>query len=261
MSEKRTCIFGEIVIVLVLGLVLVSSLSIKVVSAQAGQVTLVPTDDTYVDSSISNSNYGGQGFLRIQNYQEVILGQTYDYESVVWLKFDLSYVPSGAQVDGAALQLYTDYVSETFNVHAYSCSNNSWTELTLTYLNMPDYNTTSMDSVFVYPLHQYYNWSVVDAVRNALNSGSKTVTIVLLDPFLHSSSTEVVEFYSKEYSSGSPPKLAIHWSGIVPEFPTFLILPFFMIATLIAVVLYKKKTILDKKALVKLKKQYEKEVF
>jgi hypothetical protein len=66
MSEKRIYIFGEIVIVLVLGLLLVSSLSIKTVNAQAGQVTLKPTDDTYVESNNPNSNYGGQNYLSIE---------------------------------------------------------------------------------------------------------------------------------------------------------------------------------------------------
>jgi len=51
MSEKRIHVFREIVIVLVLGLVLVSLSSIRSVYAEGGQITLRPTDDTYVDSS------------------------------------------------------------------------------------------------------------------------------------------------------------------------------------------------------------------
>lgn len=247
MSEKGIHVFSQIVIVLVLSLVLVSILSIRTVNAQAGQATLKPSDDTYVDSGNSNSNYGGQDVVNIQNYQVAILGQTYNYTSVAWLKFDLSFVPDGAEVDGAALQLYKSNYSypELFNVHAYSCSNNSWTELTLTYLNMPSYNKTSMDSVPIATDIQWYNWNVVDAVRNALKSNPKAVTIVLLDPSLHSPSGKVA-FYSKEQGNYLP-KLAIHWSEVVPEFPTFLILPFFMIATLTAVAFYKKKAMQSKR--------------
>jgi hypothetical protein len=227
-------------IILVLGL-LVSSLNIKTVNAQARQTALNPSDDTYVDSTNPNSNYGGRDYLQIKNYQYTLSGQTYINESIVWLKFNLSSVPSGAVVDEATLQLCTDLVTETLNVHAYSCSDNSWTELTLTYSNMPSYNTTSMDSVIVATAAQWYNWSVVDGVRNAQGRNSKAITIVLFDPSPHSSIT-TVWFESKENMFGSFPQLTVHWTAVTPEFPTFFILPLFMIATLIAVIIYKKAT-------------------
>jgi hypothetical protein len=234
-------------------MVLVASFaSIGFVCAQPGQATLKPTDDTFVDSSNPNSNYGGQNYLEIENYQYTVLGQTYNCERIVWLKFDLSSVPNGAVVDEATLQLYTSSVGETFDVHAYSgfdllnvSAVISWTELALTYSNMPGYNATSMDSALVATSDRWYNWSVVDAARNALNSTAKTVTIVLSEPSPHSS-TSNVWFDSKEspvYSTDYSPKLTVHWSGVVPEFPSFLILAMFMIATVLAVVIYKKRTV------------------
>jgi hypothetical protein len=240
MSEKRMDVFREIIIVLVLGLVSVSFLSAKTVNAQAGQATLRPTDDTFVDSNNTSSNYGGQNYLQIENWQNA---QIYDYKSMVWLKFNLSSVPDGAVVDDATLQLYPPIVDETFNVRAYSCPDNSWTELTLTYSNMPAYNTTAMDSVQVGNHHQWYNWTVIDAVRDAFNSTVKTFTIVLFDPSPHNSTTNV-RFDSKEnpvYFTDYSPKLTIHWNDVVPEFPTFLILPFFMTVTLLAVIIYGKR--------------------
>lgn len=239
--RRRIRVFAEIVIIMVLGLVLVSSLRIRTVDAQAGQTTLTPpSDDTYVDSSNPNSNYGGQADLQIENWQYTVQNQTSEWESIVWLKFDLSSIPSGAVVDEATLLLYTSLVGETYDVHAYSCSNNSWAELTLTYSNMPSYNTTSMDSELVATSYQWYNWSVVDAVRNALSSSSSAVTIVLFDPSPHSSAG-TVWFESKEYLLGSPAQLIVHWTAVTPEFPTFLILPLFIIATLVAVTLRKRK--------------------
>lgn len=240
MSEKRIDVFIKIIIVLVLGLVLVSFLSTKTVNAKAGQATLKPTDDTYVDSNNTSSNYGGQNYLQIENWQN---DQIYHYESMLWLKFNLSSVPGGSVIDETTLQLYAPIVDETFNVSAYSCSDNSWTELTLTYSNMPSYNTTSMDSVQVGNHHQWYNWSVVDAVRDAFNSTAKTLTLVLFDPSPHGSAT-IVWFDSKEnpvYFVDYSSKLTIHWSEVVPEFPTFLILPLFMTATLLAVIIYGKR--------------------
>jgi hypothetical protein len=234
-------------LLIALGLViLLFSLSAKSVSAQVGEVTLKPTDDTYVDSSNPNSNYGEQNYLQITNYNSEINSA---YESTVWLKFNLSSVPDGAVIDGAILQLRTSSVNGSFNVNAYSGSDFlnvsavvSWTELTLTYSNMPSYNTTSMDPVLVAANNQWYNWSVVDAVRDALNSTARTGSMVLFDPSPHGLLSSI-SFNSKEFSiSDYAPTLTVHWSGIVPEFPSFLVLPFYIMATLIAVIVYRKRT-------------------
>lgn len=258
MSGKREAIFRGFVIILVLGLVSVSLFGLRIAYAQAGQVTFKPTDDTYVDSSQPNSNYGGQVYLQIDNYstQESVLNQTQTVtdDSIVWLKFDLSFVPEGAVIDEATLQLWKEFASETFKVVAQSCSDNSWTESALTYSNMPSYDTSSGDEAIVAGYNaQWCNWSIVDIVKGSLSSGSAVVTIVLREPSLHGNASEIW-FASKEMnqivgSTGSDiaPKLTIHWSEVAPEFPTFIILPFFMIATLIGVALYKKKAMLHKR--------------
>ena len=247
MSENRIDFVREIVVVLVLGLVLVPTLSIKTVNAQAGEVTLKPTDDTYVDSSNPNSNYGEQNYLQITNYNSEINGNE-THESIVWLKFNLSAVPDGAVIDGSTLQLRTSSGDGSFNVNAYAGSDLlnvsaivSWSELTLTYSNMPSYNMTSMDSVLVEASGQWYNWSVVDAVRDALNSTARTVTTVLFDPSPHGL-LSAIWFDSKESSiSDYAPTLTVRWSGVVPEFQSFLILALFMMATLVAITVCRKK--------------------
>jgi hypothetical protein len=206
-----------------------------VVFAQAGEVTLKPVDDTYVDSYDSNSNYGGQTHLDIQ---------TYEWQRIAWLKFNLSSIPDGAVIGTAALQLYTNVVGETYNVSAYSCSDNSWVELTLTYSDMPSYNTTSMSSVVVASASQRYNWSVVDGVNNALSNNRKSTTIVLREETYHASSTNQVVFDSKEaslyFNNDYSPKLTVHWSDVVPEFSLFLTPALFIMVTLLGVV-WKRK--------------------
>jgi hypothetical protein len=247
MSERRIRISKGVVIVLVLGLVLVSLLSIKAAYAEGGQVTLKPTDDTYVDSRNPKSNYGTQNYLQIVNFNNETNSPPESYECLVWLKFNLSSVPDGAVIDVATLQLYTSSVNMSLNVNAYSGADLlnesaiiSWTELTMTYSNMPYYNTTSMGSVIVDTVGQGYNWSVADAVRNALSSPATKATIVLFDPTPHGL-LQSVTFDSKEFSNSDyAPTLTIHWSEVVPEFPTFLTLPMLMMATLLAVIFYGK---------------------
>jgi hypothetical protein len=130
----------------------------------------------------------------------------------------LSSIPNGAVIGNATLHLWS-FQSGPYTISAYSGSNflnNSvidWTEDTLTYSNMPSYNTTSMDSIAINGANQWYNWSVVDAIRDALSSNSKTATIVLFAPstvYVASS----VGFDSKEIGAGPPdyrPALTIHW--------------------------------------------------
>jgi hypothetical protein len=228
--------------------ILIFSLTVKSVGAQVDQVTLKPTDDTYVDSGSPDSNYGGRNYLQIMNYNSQI-NSNGPHESIVWLKFNLLSVPEGAVIDGATLQLWTSSVNGSFSVNAYSGTDLlnesaiiSWTELTMAYSNMPFYNTTSMDSVLVEASGQWYNWSVLDAVRDALNNTARTMTIVLYDPSPHGL-VSAIWFDSKESSTAYAPMLTVHWSAIVPEFPTFLILALFMIASLPATVIYRKKRI------------------
>lgn len=245
MRRRKFILFMDLAIASSL-VILLSSPYVKttIAYAQAGQVTPKPTDDTYVDSNNTNSNYGGQNDLDIEYW---ILGTAiyqYVYKDLVWLKFDLSTVPNGAAIDEATLQLYAYVVGETFYVHASSCSDNSWTESTLTYSNMPSYNATSMDTAVVAYNNQWYNWSVVDAIINALNSHHKVLTIVLSEPSPRSFASSIL-FYSKEAPvnfTDYSPRLTVHWSTAVSEFPTFLILPLAMATTLIAAILHRKKT-------------------
>jgi len=241
-------------LLVVLGLVLLlSSFSIRTVFAQSGQVELKPTDDTYADSDMPDYILGGREDLLFQNYLFVLDNET--SESIVWLKFNLSSIPDGAVVDEATLHLYENGeiiavpdIMTSFDINAHSCSNDSWTELTLTYSNMPSYNMTSMDSVTVGTSYEWYNWSVVDAVRDALNGTAKTVTIVLEPSYGFS---EPVAFDSKEAPVSNltdyAPELTVHWSSVVPEFPTSLMPPLLVMATTSYLLLCRKKTNLRKK--------------
>lgn len=220
----------EVFAIFVFFLILLPALA-PCVRAQPGSVSLYPTADTYVDSSNPNSNYGAQGSLYVSN--------STISERIAWLKFNLTSVPNIGFVDTATLQLYATIVTETYTVSAHYCSSNSWSELALTYSNMPSYNNTAMDYEMITSGWRWCNWSVLDGVK--VSSGF--VTIVVSETTLRGVDSRVV-FNSKD--SFIAPQLIIHWTD-VPEFPMFLILPLLLVATLMAVIIQKSKVLHSQK--------------
>ena len=200
------------------------------VDAQSGQVTLKPTDDTYI-SFWSDSNYGSSEIMRVS--------LTY----TTWLKFDLSSIPEGAIGITAVLELYTTYeeVTNPHSVVACLILNNSWSEDTITSSNAPYYGGgVELDTEYVANDETWYEWDVTEAVVNATVNNATTISIILRYPW--GVGAPSFSFYSKEASLTKSPKLTIFWTDIIQEFPSFIILPIFMITILLAVIIHKRKT-------------------
>jgi hypothetical protein len=203
--------------VVLLGATFLPACSIRKAGAE-GQLVLDPTDDTYADDYNLESNFGAQDIVKLSSYQPNFLW----YHTDIWLKFDLSSVPAEAAIDSATLQLFAANVTDTYNhTWAYSCANSSWRESTLTFQYFQDYllqdmNFTLMSDVPVSTANQWYNWSVNDAVSDAMSNDRGNVTLVLMvgNGEIHDSSSYAA-FCSKESELGLvyAPKLAIHWSN------------------------------------------------
>jgi hypothetical protein len=171
--------------------------------------TVKATDDTHVDSTNPNEILGGQKYLDVESWGDA----STSYHQIVWLKFSLSDIPDGAEFNQATLQVYAWFLGGDFNVSAYWCSNNSWSESTLTYSNMPEYNAIPIDTVVVATSDEWQSWNVVEAVRSASVNNLDAVTIVLSEPLR--SSQNSVFLYSKETPSlvmDVSPKLTLSWS-------------------------------------------------
>jgi hypothetical protein len=213
--------------------------SVAVVKAEGGQVILKPTDDTYI-SPLNNptANYGSSQRLRVSLVYYL-----------TWLKFDLSTIPKGAVGISALLELCTTYngvASPHFVVACLALLNktasNSWSEANLTGdsdLNGLYMGDVELDTDYVVNNEVWYEWNVTQAVVNATASNATDVTIIMRYPYPEEATS--LAFNSKEASSTKAPKLTVSWTDAIPEFPPILILPSFMIATLVAVLMMKRK--------------------
>jgi len=108
---------------------------------------------------------------------------------------------------------------------------------------MPSYNVTPLDTVSLVDTSKWYSWNVLDAILQAVNNGSDVVTIVLQGDE-EQKDISPIQFVSRDtaISKSLKPLLTIYYT-IIPEFPSFLILPLFMIATLLAVIVSTREKI------------------
>jgi len=194
--------------------------------AQGGMVILNPTDDAYLDEI--DTNYGSEPVLKV----------SLSYLS--WLKFDISTVPEGAFGIKATLELYTTYmgVPEPRNVIACLNLNNTWSEDTITMGNAPWSGGEELDSDYVASDETWYEWDITEAVVNATANNTTAVTIELRHPW--GLMVPHMSFNSKE-ALKKIPKLTVSWTDVIPEFPSVIILPLFMTATLIATIVQRRK--------------------
>jgi hypothetical protein len=200
---------------------------------RAAVQTSYPIADAYVDSDHPSANYGGGTYLDTYFWDYTYINDTIRN---TYLMFDLSLFTSELHnISSAILRLHAWYISgPTPHVAVHSCSDVSWREFEITWQNAPSFSSIASDITTIAIEDLWYSWNVTDLVRNNLG---KNMTLVL-------TITDVGESYSVSYrsrqASSNAPELVIDYS-IIPEFPSFLILPLFMIATLLAVIVYKRK--------------------
>ena len=164
-------------------------------------------EDSYVRENEPNTNFGDDWYLYVSNY-------TYFGEEQVYMKFDLSEIPFDSTIVSATLALYCFYVDWIpIYVEAHYCSDNSWTEMGITWNNKPSYDPTATDTQYVSVEDTWYSWDISTDVQQALSSGYLTEVMISTDMF-----ETGVEFYSREYST-TPylgPTLTICYESATP---------------------------------------------
>jgi len=197
-------------------------------------ITLNPVADAYVDSSNPVSNYGGEDYLSVSFYDYDFFNDTTQNS---YLLFDLSDISSDIYgIESATLELYLwSPVSPTVQVGVHSCPDTEWNELEITWSNAPSFSSEPLDVKAVAFGSRWYSWNVTEETKN---SQGNYLTLVLA---VEGGEGEMVEawFASKDYPYSNNPKLVIQYT-IIPEFPSWIILPLFLTATVLALVVRRR---------------------
>ncbi|MHA2406394.1 MAG: CBM96 family carbohydrate-binding protein, partial [Candidatus Hermodarchaeia archaeon] len=170
------------------------------------QVAIETSDDAHLASGDPNTPYGLTPNL------ELFRNTTSGNETVVFLKFDLSTLGSPDDILEATLYIYLNITvtGHTFTfIDFYTCSNNSWSENTITWSNAPwghlSWFGGSMGSVW-HNGRRVRDAELTDPVIQFLTAGRSELTVVFqVNP---SVDDDVQHYYSR--NNNHPDAIAAH---------------------------------------------------
>lgn len=132
----------------------------------SGYVALSDAADAFIQGGSSdNTNYGTWSY-------DIVEGSTGTYDRKIYVKFNLSSIPS--TITSATLYLVPYVVTGIDTDSIYTVSDNSWTQLGITWNNAPAMGATAQNTWSVSPgsLDQPLLLDVTSAAVAAQNSGS-----------------------------------------------------------------------------------------
>jgi hypothetical protein len=144
-------------------------------------------------------------------------------QGFIYLKFDLTSLPLGANVVSANLEVYLSntggsiYAIPADKIGAYYCSDNSWTESGINWNNKPSFNPTPTDTWsfgIIYYVGEYKSWDVTADVKTAFSSG--IITEVL--KFQSKTGDGYAYFAARE--TGAEPKLTVEYFILLEDAQT-----------------------------------------
>lgn len=156
------------------------------------------SEDAPIYEDSPNSNYGQNAYDFAKNYT----GATW----VSYLKFSLSQIPNDAEIISAKVFLRCDAIYGTSHIsNIRSCSNDSWTEDSITWNNAPSYD--QIENSLTINKNIWYGWSVTSNINQEFGD-DKTATFV----FQTNEVNEGADFRSKDYAvSGNCPYLEVNY--------------------------------------------------
>jgi len=156
-------------------------------------------EDTYIDESNADTNYGTNDFLFAVN-------STLDKHFLV--KINISPITSNTTIDSAIARIYmvNNYLDsgEGFSLSVHHHYNQTWQEQYPTWNNFNDlgsYNANPEDTIVIDENSlRWYNFSIKNMLQSEIDSGNSNLTIYFRthDMVGSPSSIDWVAFYSKE---------------------------------------------------------------
>lgn len=172
-------------------------------AADVATLTLRPAQDTYVDSANPDANFADATMLRLLR---VVLGQT-TWEQQTYLRFDLSVIPPGAEIQSAELDLYQTAGADNL-VRVYTVAS-SWDATQTTWNNQPDtggFETWRAPAA----IDQYITYTssgFLTLVQGWVNAPERNFGLMLASGATATSDGR--EFHSAENASAQFPRLRV----------------------------------------------------
>ena len=152
-------------------------------------VELSASEDTYVDSRRNTKSYGSNSYIRLRESRKR------DRQGL--MKFDLTDVPRGSEIDSAKLLVYVTYrrtYNNTLSVHE---ALGDWDEST-SWKNSPQMSDLSEDIVQIDAKGIYYELDLTDLVQDWVSGAAENNGVYLIISSGH------IYINSSENSSNQP---------------------------------------------------------
>ena len=171
------------------------------ISAQ-DEIQKTPTDDTCMFEASPDYSPGDIDFIAVE--KQTNNGLTYSF-----IRFDISSIPSGAEILDAQLQLKCEHKNKSSIEMDIGFAGGSWAEETLTWNNKPTINVWSGHRYAVGSEGSSKYYDVTDYVERWHEGGYSNYGFVLIAVTDESSFT----FYSKEKGSTYAPRLFVSYTS------------------------------------------------
>jgi hypothetical protein len=168
-----------------------------------GVVIFNPTDDSIIKENVPDGTYGSSNYISIRNYG----GEDWTYQGLI--KFDLSSIPTDAEIVSAKLYCYylkykdSNPSGDTFNLYRIT---SNWDEETVTWNTQPSCESqpTSFVNIPSSP-GIWLEWDVKSDIENFTNGNWDNFGWKIYDvTYWSGANIPLTRLCSKEYESNIP---------------------------------------------------------